>query len=113
MLADDEPQVRSILCHFLEIAGYRVTTVADGQAAVDACYEHRPTLAVLDYRMPKLDGLGAGERLRGVTPFIIVSGDPVERAARAAGARGFCAKPVDYETLLTLVREAIGDTTAP
>lgn len=61
--------------------------------------------------MPELDGLSAADRLRGTTPFIIISSDPIERTARAAGAHGFCTKPVDCSALLTLIQQITAGTT--
>lgn len=105
VLADDEALVLPSCVVFLETAGYRVIEVSNDRAAIEACRGHRPDLAVLDYRMPELDGLSAAANGSGTTPFIIVSSDPIERAAREAGAHGFCAKPVACSALLSLIQQ--------
>ena len=62
LIADDEPLTKMDLKEMLIEAGYEVTgDVADGFDAVEACRRERPDLALLDIRMPYLDGLSAAK----------------------------------------------------
>lgn len=65
LLADDEPIARTMLEHWLNGWGYQVTPVRDGQAALDALRsDPELKLAILDWVMPKLDGLEVCRELR-------------------------------------------------
>src|SRR6187551_4392 len=64
LVADDEPDLRSLVQYSLRGAGYEVVTAADGGEALDLALEHKPDLAVLDVRMPKLTGLEVTRRMR-------------------------------------------------
>jgi YesN/AraC family two-component response regulator len=70
LLADDEAMVRAGVKAILG-SDDRIEVVAeaaDGIEAVEAVHRHRPDVAVLDIRMPRLDGLAAGAEIRGPRP---------------------------------------------
>lgn len=56
LLIDDDSDMLSITCHWLEKAGYRVTTSLSGQDALLLLSKDRPDLILLDYAMPGMDG---------------------------------------------------------
>jgi len=64
LVADDDPLLRAILEHKLSAAGYGVTLVEDGRAALEVARERRPALIVLDAMMPVMDGFEALRRLK-------------------------------------------------
>jgi DNA-binding response OmpR family regulator len=64
LLAEDDEDVRALAEYVLRRAGFDVTAVADGEAAVAAAVQRTPAVAVLDVAMPRLDGLEAARRLR-------------------------------------------------
>ncbi|HYO95731.1 MAG TPA: diguanylate cyclase [Polyangiaceae bacterium] len=65
LLADDEPIARTMLAHWLTGWGYVVTAVKDGEAALEALKaDPEIRLAVIDWVMPKLDGIGVCRALR-------------------------------------------------
>lgn len=119
LLADDEGMVRAgvraILAADPEIDV--VAEAADGRAAIDQAQRHRPDVALLDIRMPRLDGLAAtGEILRTVPETAVVilttfSEDTYIARALGDGASGFLLKSGDPEELLTGVR-AVADGAA-
>ncbi|RYD25279.1 MAG: response regulator transcription factor, partial [Verrucomicrobiaceae bacterium] len=86
-----------------------VATAADGEEAVALYREHRPDIALLDLRMPKLDGIGATERIRGEFPeariILLTSFDREEEIhlALKAGVAGYLLK----ESKLPELSEAI------
>ena len=64
VIAEDEALIRLDLREMLEEAGFEVVAeAADGETAVALVAEHRPDLAVLDVKMPRLDGISAAEQI--------------------------------------------------
>ncbi len=114
LLADDEAMVRAGVKAILDTdPGIEVVAeAADGRQAVDLAQTHRPDVALLDIRMPRLDGLAAAAELRQILPDVAVvmltTFDEDEYVARALGegANGFLLKAADPRELLIGVRAA-------
>ena len=64
LLVDDEPSILQLAQMYLEREGFRIESVGDGQAALDAVASLSPALIVLDVMLPKLDGFEVCRRLR-------------------------------------------------
>lgn len=64
VVADDDADIRDLVVFKLQQSGHEVVSVADGAAAVEACREHLPDLAVLDVMMPGMSGFDACRALR-------------------------------------------------
>jgi CheY-like chemotaxis protein len=118
LVADDEAPVRLLLEKILQSAGYRVTSVPDGVAAIKSAREDPPDLAIVDLSMPGIDGLTVSSMFKRVktfkAPILVLSGRVSEKdvqAALKAGADAFIPKPVGREKLLATVAEwlAIGE----
>src|SRR5690242_15397201 len=97
----------------LEEAGYQVVAeAADGEQAVALVTEHRPDLAVLDVKMPVLDGISAAERIAAarIAPVVMLTAfsqrELVERA-REAGAMAYLVKPFSKSDLVPAVEMAM------
>lgn len=110
---DDDEAVRDALSVHLDLAGLPVrsfASAADFLAAIDA---DQGGCAVIDIRMPDMDGLALQQEMvrRGLTlPVIIITGHgdvPAAVAAFRAGAVDFLQKPFDEDHLIERVREAI------
>ncbi|MEV0354258.1 response regulator transcription factor [Nonomuraea sp. NPDC050680] len=116
LLADDEPMVRAGVKSILATdAGIEVVAeAADGREAVELALAHRPDVAMLDIRMPRLDGLSAAAELRAALPEVAVvmltTFDEREYVARALaeGAGGFLLKAADPRELIIGVRAVAG-----
>jgi DNA-binding NarL/FixJ family response regulator len=118
VLADDQHMVRRGLRVILD-AEPGITVVAeaqDGQEAVDLVAEHLPTIALLDIRMPNVDGLEAARRIveldAGTRVLMLTTFDADEYVYEAlrAGASGFLLKDAPADQLITAVRVlACGD----
>ncbi|WP_433077311.1 response regulator [Dactylosporangium sp. CA-052675] len=116
VLADDEAMIRAgiwaILATDPDIEV--VAEAADGREAVELVRAHRPDLALLDIRMPRLDGLSAAAELRAAAPDVAVvlltTFDEDEYVARALaeGAAGFLLKAADPRELILGVRAVAG-----
>ncbi|MDH6460305.1 DNA-binding NarL/FixJ family response regulator [Micromonospora sp. A200] len=112
LLADDEAMVRAGVRAILAAdPGIEVVAEAgDGRAAVELTRAHRPRVALLDIRMPKLDGLAAAAEIRRLVPatatVMLTTFGEDEYVARALGhgASGFLLKAGDPRELLAGVR---------
>ncbi|AXB44813.1 response regulator [Amycolatopsis albispora] len=119
LVADDEPMIRAgvaaILASDEQIEV--VAEAADGREAVERVRSVRPDVALLDIRMPNLDGLSAAEQIRRLVPETAVimlttfSEDEYIGRALAAGAGGFLLKSGDPRELVAGVR-AVADGAA-
>lgn len=113
LIAEDEALIRLDLKEMLTEAGYAVVgEAADGQQAIDLAEQLRPDLAILDVKMPGLDGISAAEQIvaSGTAPVIMLTAfsqrELVERAADA-GAMAYLVKPFDRSDLLPAIEVAI------
>jgi DNA-binding NarL/FixJ family response regulator len=112
LVADDSPTALRSVCDFLEFAGgfNVVCTASDGQNAVQLASRHQPDLALLDFRMPRMNGLQAAIELRRANPglrVIIYSesmGQTLEDECRSHGVDGFVSKGRLPDGLLLEVR---------
>ncbi len=87
--------------------------VRDGVEAVEAAAQHKPDLALLDIRMPRMDGLAATREIRRVSPgtrvMIITMHDSLDylEAAIEAGATGYLLKDASREDILRTIRRVL------
>ncbi len=115
LLADDDPTMRLLLSRMLEQGGHVVTTAAaDGQEAWEAYVAEPAPLLILDWEMPRMDGLELCRRIRsskcGDEAFILVitARDKTEdlTAVLDAGADDYMSKPVTPDNLMARLRIA-------
>ncbi|WP_179817412.1 response regulator [Allostreptomyces psammosilenae] len=112
LLADDEAMIRAGVRAILSTdPGIAVVAeAADGRQAVELARGHRPDVALLDIRMPRLDGLAAGAEIRrlvpetGVVMLTTFSEDDYIARALGGGASGFLLKAGDPRELIAGVR---------
>ena len=109
LIADDDPQFLKALRITLHSQGYQIVTAADGVECIRVAVEEHPDLFVLDLGMPKMDGMGVIQGVRGWTdaPILVVSGrtDAREKVAVLdAGADDYVTKPVSIDELLARIR---------
>jgi response regulator NasT len=112
LVAEDETIIRLDLMALLERAGFEVCAEArDGEEAVALARSELPDVAVLDVKMPKLDGIEAARRILDERPIPIVmltaygQDELVQRAAEA-GVFGYLVKPFREQDLLPAIRTA-------
>ncbi len=111
LVAEDETLIRMDLVEMLQDAGYEVVAQAsNGQEAVSLVQQHAPDLAILDVKMPILDGISAAEQIISISPVLILTAfsqkDLVERA-RDAGAMAYVVKPFTINDLLPAIEISI------
>ena len=73
LLVDDEPNLRQLLRHMLELGGFAVVEAEDGLDALGKLAEITPDIMVLDVMMPNLDGVGLCKQLRASAKFNILN----------------------------------------
>ncbi|MBM3684616.1 MAG: response regulator transcription factor [Actinobacteria bacterium] len=110
LVAEDDRAVRTALERALDLEGYRVHAVGDGEALLAAVAEVHPDLIVLDVMMPRLDGLSACRRLRSQgdrTPILVLTARaeiPDRVSGLDAGADDYLPKPFALDELLARIR---------
>jgi CheY-like chemotaxis protein len=112
LVADDEPDIRTMLALCLERLGLRALPAASGEEAVQLYFRHRAEvgLVLLDVHMPGLGGLGALAVLRDLAPelpVVLVTGSadhPGGQDVRRSGASRVLAKPFRLSDLGVAVR---------
>lgn len=116
LVADDDPDILSLVTLRLERDGYEVIGAPDGERAVEEALERTPDLALIDVSMPKLDGYEVTERLRqheptSAIPIILltarVQDSDVARGIEA-GADDYVRKPFSTADLRSRVQAALG-----
>jgi DNA-binding response OmpR family regulator len=112
VVADDERDIADLLTLSLELEGYRVDTVYDGEAALETVRTVDPDFVVLDVMMPKLDGLDvlralkADEATRDIPVIMLTAkaGDDDVWAGWQAGASYYLTKPFELDELVRYLR---------
>jgi response regulator NasT len=113
LIADDESIIRLDLKNILESMGHKVVAEAsDGKAAVELARNNDLDLAILDIKMPEMDGLDAAKIIteEKICPVLLLTAysqrDLIDRA-KAAGVFGYLVKPFKEADLLPAVEVAI------
>jgi response regulator NasT len=112
LVAEDETIIRLDLVEMLERAGLEVCAEArDGAEAVALAREHTPDLAIMDVKMPQLDGIEAARRILDERPIPIVmltayGQDELVARAVEAGVFGYLVKPFREQDLLPAIHTA-------
>jgi response regulator NasT len=112
LVAEDETIIRLDLKETLERAGFEVCGEArDGEEAVELAREEKPDLAVLDVKMPRLDGIEAARRILAERPIPIVmltayGHDELVARAVDAGVFAYLVKPFRESDLLPAIQTA-------
>jgi response regulator NasT len=112
LVAEDETIIRLDLRELFERAGFDVCAEAkDGEEAVELARSEQPDLAVLDVKMPKLDGIEAARRILEERPIPIVmltayGQDELVSRAVEAGVFGYLVKPFREQDLLPAIAAA-------
>jgi AmiR/NasT family two-component response regulator len=111
LVAEDEALIRMDLVEMLQEAGYEVVAqAANGEEAIALATEHKPDLAILDVKMPVLDGISAAEKIISIAPVLMLTAfsqrELVERA-RDAGVMAYVVKPFTIGDLIPAIEIAI------
>ena len=115
LVVDDEMKISRLVRDYLEDAGFRVTMVADGAAALAAARGEKPDLVVLDLGLPSIDGLDVARELRrsSAVPIVMLTarGEESDRiAGLELGADDYVVKPFSPKELVARVRAVLRRT---
>ncbi len=119
LVVDDEEGVRHSFKKILARKGYHVVTAKDGLEAIEKAEEERPSLAIMDINMPKMDGLETLQRLKSIDPdltiIIMTAHSTSERAITAMkhGAYDYLTKPFDNTSIISLIEKALAERKMP
>ena len=116
LVADDDPDILSLVAFRLERAGYDVVTASNGEDALRTALERKPDLAVLDVMMPKLTGLDVVRQVRqneatARMPVILLTARVLEADVAVgfeAGADDYLKKPFSPQELRARVQAVLG-----
>jgi len=111
LVAEDETIIRLDLVEMLTEAGYEVIAQAEnGAVAIELAKQHKPDLAILDVKMPELDGITAAEQIISFSPVLMLTAfsqrELIERA-RDAGVMAYVVKPFSINDLVPAIEIAI------
>ena len=114
MTVDDSPSMRMLLRAALTDLGYEVVEAEDGVHALETLEGFEPDLLITDINMPRMDGFGLIEEVRGQgrrgLPILVLtteSSDEKKQRARDAGATGWIVKPFHPEKLAAAIRRVL------
>ena len=111
LVVDDDTELRKVLSSILSEEGYSVKTVENGKQAIEVSEKKRFDLALIDIKLPDMEGTELLQKLKIKQPhivMIIVTGFPtLENAMEAVneGADGYILKPFEIQKLLQAVRK--------
>jgi len=111
LVAEDETIIRLDLIEMLTEAGYEVVAHAEnGAVAIEMAKLHKPDLAILDVKMPLVDGITAAQQIIEIAPVLMLTAfsqrELVERA-RDAGVMAYVVKPFSINDLIPAIEIAI------
>ncbi len=115
LVAEDELDIRELIGFSLELSGYTVTQVPNGEVAVQKALEILPDLIMLDVRMPKMTGFEACKQLKAnpktshiPVVFLSAKGQETEiRQGAELGAEAYILKPFAPEELVEQVKSIL------
>ena len=117
LVADDEPDVVTLVTMLLKPAGHELFVAETGEEAIEQVRSHRPDLVILDILMPGGHGFSVLKTIRGdpelkQTKVLILSSKGYAEDRRRAmehGADLYMTKPFESDALITTVNQLLGD----
>ena len=114
LIVDDDRSSCEILAKILALRGYQVDVAYDGYSALDLIQEQDYGLALIDFRMPGMDGVQLYRKIRELQPSltgVFVTGFPTIDTvypAIAVGVERVLAKPIGSSELFSVIEEFVG-----
>jgi len=117
LLVEDYEDSRYLTKLLLEMLGYSVIEAADGREAVELALQKNPGLILMDIGLPEMDGITATKIIRASDEladvpvvFITAHSDKYKEDAVRAGCNEIVSKPIDLETLKSVVTHYLPQT---
>jgi two-component system, cell cycle response regulator DivK len=116
LVVDDFDDAREMYSEYLEFAGYRVETAANGVEALDKAFATLPDVILMDLSLPVMDGWEASRRLKAdkrtkKIPIVALTGHALAghaEGAKRAGCDAFVTKPCLPEELVGEIERILG-----
>jgi len=115
LIIDDDPDALETMSAILETRDYQVFTALSGSEGIDKAVKEKPDLIIMDVMMPGLDGFATckmikeNEETKDI-PVILITGKELVHdmeKVRAAGAKEFMIKPIDWDKLFLKIKNLI------
>lgn len=113
LIIDDEQIIRDRVQKLLELDDYETFTAENGQKGLEIFHREEPEIAIVDIKMPGMDGIEVLKRIKeksNKTQVILITGhggvDSTIQALRE-GAFGYLQKPIDYDELEIEIKKAL------
>jgi len=116
LIVEDEPHIGSLVCTYLERAGYDALWVRTGERALGELARRRVELVVLDVGLPGIDGFEVCRRIRGEVPVIMLTArdeEPDRVAGLEVGADDYVTKPFSPRELTARVKAVLRRSARP
>jgi CheY-like chemotaxis protein len=112
LIIDDDPAMRELLERYLSRSGFRVVSAADGKSGLNMAKVLKPSVIVLDIMMPRIDGWEVLNMIKrdpelSCIPVVMVSMADDRKKGYALGASSFLTKPISWETLDGVIKNAV------
>ena len=112
-LVDDDRNILTSVKMTLQAEGFKVDTYSDGQSALEAFFKQMPNVAVLDIKMPRLDGMEELQKVRQKSqiPIIFLTSKDAEideELGLRTGADDYIKKPFSQRILVARIRAVSG-----
>jgi len=113
LIVDDDENIRKVLTAILEDEGYFVESVGSGKSAIAKTRKEFYNLALIDIRLPDMEGIELLTRMKDTTPKmrkIVITGYPtLQNAVEAVnrGADAYVIKPFDVKKVLKTIKEEL------
>jgi len=113
IIVDDDEGIRETLAAILQEEGYHVDTAESGKEAIEKTNAKFYNLALIDIRLPDIEGIDLLKEIKGTVPKIrkiIITGYPTLQNAMEAvnnGADAYVLKPFDIEKVLTIIKDQL------
>jgi DNA-binding NtrC family response regulator len=113
LIVDDDPNLTKTLSDIIRLQGYRALAAGKGKTALDRVKEESPAVALIDLKLPDMDGLEVMREIKKRSPgtqCIVLTGYGSQASAIEAinlGAYGYMQKPYDVEQLVVTILRAI------
>jgi len=109
LVVDDDPDIRQMYVHFLDMAGFDVCCVENGLKAISKIHQYQPDFVITDWNMPEINGIQLCQTLRRMPldrylyVLLVTSQDKLSDyvSGIAAGADDFLSKPIRIGELLS------------
>jgi CheY-like chemotaxis protein len=111
LVVDDEPDILDVVVMMLEVEGYETKTARDGTEALTAIERERPSLVLLDMRMPRMDGWEfartLAERGLDIPVVVMTAARDARRWADEIDADAYLGKPFQMDALIRTIRRVL------